>query len=282
MDTTLTNGFWSPRRFGQLLLRELVTGYRSLLIAMAAIGGFIIVISVLTGLGITMSARPGETISGEYYLGFFQNLLFVGGFIVTSLAFREMWHNGGGVFYLTIPGSIFEKLTTKLLMTSIGYAAGCLVYFTAVAAIGHGITQLIFGVAPGLFNPLTTGVFRLILIYLVVQSVFLLGSVWFRKVALIKTMLWGVIFAIGLGIILAVVARIALADHFVWHAATNGAFRGAWNLDLGNGRLQTVFAPGTSAWAGLMVFRTVGRVLLWVAAPVMWLASYFRLHEVEV
>jgi hypothetical protein len=274
-------GFFSPRRFGHLLLREMAASYRSLLIAMAAVGGGVLVISLLTGLGVTMSARTG-TISGDYFLGFYQNLLFVGGLVVTSLAFREIRQNGGGIFYLTIPGSIFEKFATKLLLTSVGYAVGSAVFFTAVAAISHGITLLIFGVGPGLFNPLSVGILRLMLIYIAVQSVVLLGSVWFRRIAIVKTALSATIFVLGAALIVAAVGRIALSGHFAWHAATNETFKGGWSFNLGQDRLNQVFSPGTSAYAGLMVFRVIGKVLLWLAAPAAWLAGYFRLREVEV
>jgi hypothetical protein len=279
MEATTRMGFFSPRRFGHLLLREMATGYRSLLIAMAAIGAAILVISLLFGLGATMSGRTG---SGYSLLGFYQNLLLVGGLVVTSLAFREIRQNGGGIFYLTIPGSIFEKFTTKLLMTSVGYALGSAIFFTAATAISQGITLLIFGTGPGVFNPLSVGVLRMMLIYIAVQSVVLLGSVWFRRIALVKTALAATIFVLGAAVLVAVVARIVLAGHFAWHGAANASFRGGWNLDLNNGQLQTIFAPGTTAYAGLMVFRTLGKVLLWLAAPVAWLAGYFRLREVEV
>ncbi len=275
-------GFWSPRRFGQLLLRELVSGYRGLLIAMAAVGGALIVVSALTVLGMVLGGRTGAR-GGDYYLGFYQNLLLLGGFIVTSLAFREMWHNGGGTFYLTIPGSIFEKLTSKLLVTSLGYALGSTIFFTAAAVLSEGLNLLIFGVGHGFFNPLTMGVLRLIAIYLVAQSVFLLGSIWFRKLAFVRTVLWIAIFAAVAAVVAGVSFRLALGGHIQWNVAQTGELRmGGWSLDLSQGRLPEAFAPGTRAYGGLMVFRTIACVMRWLVAPVAWLASYFRLRESEV
>jgi hypothetical protein len=280
MEKQATMGFWSPRRFGQLLLREAVSGYRGLLIAMAAVGGALILITALTAIGFAMSGRgPG---SDDFYVSFFNNLLFLGGFIVTSLAFREVWQNSGGIFYLTIPGSIFEKFTSKLIVTSIGYAVGSAIFFTAAAAIAEGVSILIAGSGHGFFNPLDYDVLRSIVIYLVVQSVFLLGSIWFRKGAFLRTVLWIAIFGIAAGIVAAVVARFALADHFVWQVAGAGPRFGGWNLDIGSAQLQRLIAPGTRGYAGLMVFETISRVGFWLLAPVMWVAAYFRLGEAEV
>jgi hypothetical protein len=282
MEATTRMGFWSPRRFGQLLLRELVTGYRSLLIAMAAVAGALIVISLLTALGISMSGTNVRINGGDFYLGFFQNLLFIGGFVVTSLAFREIWQNGGGIFYLTVPGSIFEKFTTKLLVTAVGYAVGVTVFFSLAAAAAEGLTLLVFGVGHGFFNPLDARVLREVLIYIPAQSICLLGSIWFRKLALMRTVFWATIFALAAGLIGGLAGRIFLANHFVWHTVQAGARVGGWSMNLSPEQLQAIFSPGTSGYAGLMVFRTIGRVLLWIAAPVFWLAGYFRLREVEV
>jgi len=283
MEATAAMGFWSPRRFGQLLLREVVSGYRGLLIAMAAVGGSLVLIAALTAFGIAVSGGFARAGADTFYFGFFQNLVYLGGFIVTSLAFREMWHNGGGIFYLTIPGSIFEKFVSKLLVTSVGFAVGSTVFFTAVAALAEGVTWLIAGTGHGFFNPFDPAVLHTIVVYLVVQSAFLLGSVWFRKLAFVKTVLWAALFLIAVGIIAAVVARIALADQFAWHTVqAGGRSIGGWSWNLGNAQMQELFAPGTRGYQGLAVFETIARVGSWVVAPVFWLAAYFRLGEVEV
>ncbi|HEY9595189.1 MAG TPA: hypothetical protein VHE79_11965, partial [Spirochaetia bacterium] len=142
MENPLKNGSFSFKRLGQLLLRDLTGGYRSMLTAMAAVGGVIIVLSVLSTMGLARSqgfAGPGF----GFYLQFLGEILFIGGFIVTSFAFREVWQPGGGIFYLTIPGSILEKFLSKLLVTSIGFAIGSLVYMAAVTAVSEGINHLL-------------------------------------------------------------------------------------------------------------------------------------------
>jgi hypothetical protein len=283
VEMHVKNGFFSTRRFGRLMLRELASSYRALLIAMAAVAGAVIVLSALTALGlVTVNAgsRPG---SEGFYLGYFINLLFLGGFIVTSLSFREVWHNGGGIFYLTLPGSIFEKLVSKLIMTSVGFGLGSLVFITAVAAVSEGIDTLIFGFGHGMFNPFEPTTLVIVTRYLILQSVFLLGSIWFRKLAFVKTVLWSLLFCIGILIVTGIVGRIALADHIVWNTVQAGGARfGGMSFTIGGNRLQEIFAPGTTAYAQLMVFKTIACVLCYALAPVAWLATYFRLRETEV
>ena len=283
MTTHLKNGFWSTRRFGRLMLREVATSYRALLIAMAAVAGTVIVLSALTALGLVAvnpGARPGTE---GFYLGYFINLLFLGGFIVTSLSFREVWQNGGGIFYLTLPGSMFEKALSKLLMTSVGFGLGSLIFMTAVAAVSESIDTLVFGFGHGMFNPFDPSALLNLGRYLLLQSVFLLGSIWFRKLAFVRTVLWIAIFAAGIAIVLAVVGRISFSNHMVWNTVqASGARFGGWSFNFGGQNLPQIFAPGTAAYGRLMVFKTIADVGCYALAPVAWLATYFRLHETEV
>ncbi len=265
------NKAFKPRRFAQLLLRDFAGGYKSLLVAMAAVAGSVLLVSALTVLGRKLSGLT--TGMANFYPSFFQNLLFLGGFIVASLAFREVRQNGGGTFYLTLPASSLEKFASKLLATSVGYALGCLVFFTAVAAVSEGINRLIFGFGNYFFNPFDLEVLEEIGYYLVFQSVFLLGSVWWKKLAFVKTVLTIQAVAVGIILVAAVALRIVFRQYF--HG---------WQIDF-------AFVPG---WPLLMeqttlgfgplvqIARVVRIVFLAGTAPVCWLISWLRLREIEV
>ena len=168
-------------------------------------------------------------------------------------------------------------------MTSVGFGVGSLIFMTAVAAASEGIDTLVFGFGHGMLNPFDPAALLSLVRYLILQSVFLLGSIWFRKLAFVKTALWTVIFAAGLAIILAIVGRFALADHMVWNTVQAGSGRaGGWSFNMNGESLAQIFAPGTSAYARLMVFKTIATVFYYALAPVAWLATYFRLRETEV
>lgn len=282
METRMKKGFFKPRRFGQLLLRDLAGGYRGILIAMAAVAGTVIVLSALTMLGQAPAGEIRYNGALGFHLGFFVQLLFFGGFIVTSLAFREARQNGSAAFYLTLPASLFEKLASKLLVTSVGFALGSLVFYTATAAVSEGINTLIFGTSHGFFNPFDPTVLKAVALYLLAQSVYLLGSIWFKKFAFVKTVLWVSVAAIGIIVVAAVVGRIVLADHFVWNPpGKTGLPRGAWGLNWSDEFFASKFGLGSRGYSGLMTFKTIGEVLFFAMAPVCWLAAYYRLNEIE-
>jgi len=274
---------FSIRRFGRLLLRELAHSYRGLLIAMAAVAGGVIVVSAIGALAMSAGGAPVGTVRGDGYFGFYQNLLFLGGFIITSLAFREVWQAGSGIAYLTLPGSLFEKFVVKLLLTSVGFAAGTLVFVSAVAAASEGLDRLLFGVGHGFFNPFTPAVLQAVVRYVVLQSFFLLGSIWFRKLAFVKTALWIVLFGIALAIVSTIALRIGLASHFAAAPGSFGGLRlGGWAFDLNGTGLQELFKPGARGYRGAMAFKTAAEALVIALAPASWVAAYFRLGEAEV
>ena len=115
----------SIRRLGLLLRRDFSAGYKSVIIAMAAVGGVVFLVTVVTAFGRQL---------GGMHRSLYLPLLFIGGYIVTSLTFKELHLNGQSVFYLALPGSSLEKFVSKLMVTSVGYAFGSLFFYTAVSA----------------------------------------------------------------------------------------------------------------------------------------------------
>jgi hypothetical protein len=265
------NTAFKPRRFAQLLLRDLAGGYKSMLVAMAAVAGTVILVSALTVLGRRLGGASVGV--GNFHDNIFGNVLFLGGFIVSSFAFREIRQNGGGIFYLTLPASSLEKYASKVLATSVGYALGSVVFYTAAAAASEGINRLVFGFGNSFFNPFDLHVLEALGYYCVAQSVFLLGSVWWRKLAFVKTALTIQAVAVGVAMVGGFTARI------VFHRYFQG-----WSLDLGDVPGWDELMRQTSLGFGPLV--TIGRiakiVFLAGTAPVCWLLGWLRLRDIEV
>ncbi len=271
----------SPRRLGRLFLRELAVGYRGILVAAVTAAGAVIVISAISSLLMMAGGAPSGTVQGDGYAGFFRLLLYVGGFIITSLAFREVWQPGGGISYLSLPGSTLEKLVVKLLLTSVGFAAGSLIFMSAVGAASEVIDRLVFGVGRGFFNPFTSSVLQAVARYMVIQSFFLLGSIWFKKLAFVKTALTMMVFAICLFILGAIAMRIAIGPHLAAMARGGGPI-GGWMLQLNGPGFQNLFTPGSRGYGGAHAFKIAAETLFIALAPASWVAAYFRLGEAEV
>jgi hypothetical protein len=258
--------WFSPRRLWLLLRRDFSNGYRAVLIAMAAVGGLVLLLTVVSSLGRVQPFR---------HASLFIQVLFVGGIVISSLSLREIHQDGQSILYLTLPGTSLEKFLSKLLVSSVGYALGALIYYTAVSSAGEGLNRLLIGAGHPFFNPFARNVLLATVTYLVVQSVFLAGSAFFRRLAFLKTALFLILFGIGLSIIIGVAMRFLLAD-FGWRGGT---------LNLGPyfGQLQ----QGGPAEAALLPlfkgFLLALKILFWgFLAPVCWLAGYLRLAETEV
>ena len=85
---------------------------------------------------------------------------------------------------------------------------------SAAAAVSEALDRLVFGVGHGFFDPFTPAVLQALVRYVVLQSFFLLGSIWFRKLAFVKTVLSIVVFGVALAIVGTIALRIGLASHF--------------------------------------------------------------------
>jgi len=260
-------GFFNPRRFLLLLRRDFSNGYRSVLIAMATVSIIIILTSAF-------SVMLGG--SGEFHTARFTGLLFIGGYIVSSLAFRELHQPDRSYFYCTLPGSLVEKFSSKLLVTSLGYALGTLIFYTILGAASEGINRLIFGHGNYFFNPLDMNILLMATAYLVTQSVFLTGSVYFRKLAFLKTTLTVNVAAIVFALIIALTFYLIFREH-IHPGGLDPRIQAILNKLGHTGQIEAELGNFVSAFLSLL------KILFWyVLAPVCWLISYFRLSETEV
>ena len=264
---------FSPRRLFLLLKRDFVHGYRGVLIAMAAVGGLMLLISLVSMLG-----RPG----GDFYMPFYVGLLVLGGLISTSSAFRELHQPASGPFYLTLPGTMVEKLVSKLLVSSLGFAAATLLFMGGISALSELINRAVFGAGHRWFNPVAVENLHIAALYLVFQSIYLLGSIWFHKVAFLKTVLAQSIIGIGIFIIAMVILRVVLGNLFMRAGLSPGP--GMGQMFSRNFGQFTINGQSSAALAqGAQVFGTIARVCFWaLLAPFCWVAAYFRLRETEV
>jgi hypothetical protein len=269
-DGVIESAF-NPRRLFLLFKRDFVDGYRALLITAAAVGGSIIVISFLSAL----AGSRGSDMYTPFYIGF----LCLGGLIFTSESFKEMHVAGTGPFYLTLPGSRFEKFACKLLVSSVGFALGAILLTTVAAGISELINRAVFGAGNLMFNPLGEVSLIAAASYLVYQSVYLLGSVWFKKLAFLKTTLVVSLLSIFLMIFAGLMFRLVFSDFFNgWNfTPTVEAFMNQW---------FTAHFPNEQAvlsWMRSDGFVIALKALWWgCLAPVCWIIAYIKLGETEV
>ncbi|MFW6312463.1 MAG: hypothetical protein ACOC2N_01090 [Spirochaetota bacterium] len=258
----------SPQRVGLLMRHDLATQRKSLTTAFITLAG------VTFGLFMFAAATAG---GAGFHESVFANILFIGGYVVSSTAFAELHDPKSGVHYLMLPGSSLEKYLARLLLTSIGWTLAVLVGYIVMTGLSAAVAGIFFDTHPGVFLPARRAIWGGIGTYLVTQSIFLFGSIYFRKVAFLRTALSTIVVAISLGLIYLVAIRVFFAPAFIGAFETVG---GVEQMITGpNGVGITEFALESV----VPVFETLQRILLWVVTPVFfWIAGVLRLRETEV
>jgi hypothetical protein len=172
-----------------------------------------------------------------------------------------------------LPGSALEKFAAKLLLTSVGWAAAVTVMTAVATALGAGIASVFFSVNPGIIVPLDREQWMIIATYLVSQSVFLFGSIYFRKTAFLKTALSVIAAAFVFALIWILAVRIYYAPMLI------ELFGGS---DFQSVKIENVqLTPRGVAF--LSRLEVAGKVLSWAVVPLFfWTVGLFRLRETEV
>lgn len=255
----------SPRRVGILMRHDLAINLKSTLTGFATVAGVVVALFLI-------SAATGGDGSGDFHASLFANILLIGGFVVSSVAFSDLNDPKNGIHYLMLPGSTVEKYLAKLLLTSVGWTVAVTVIYTVASALGAAIASIAFAQHPGVFVPADRSAWNTIAGYLVTQSIFLFGSVYFRKVAFLKVVLGAIGVAFSLGLIYLLAARVIFADAFVGLLSVQAE---EWE------QMVRVTSPNADAF-----FRTlgvIGDVFTWAVMPIFfWIAGFMRLRETEV
>jgi hypothetical protein len=257
---------FNPRRFFLLIRNSLFLGRSLILIFSAAIGGMVILLSIL-------SAKYRGLL--EMYSIFYYVTLYTGGFILTENIFKELHHEARGAAWLSLPASTFEKFTCRLVITAVMYPIGIMMLFFLISLISEGIMRNLWGPGHGLglFNPFTRMILINTLIYFILQSVFLLGGVYFKTHAIIMTILSLAIYSFIFYMIIGFTGKILFKDFFfLWHSVYMSNHMSSM--------------PGLSFEYNVHI----GSILNWainigfwyLLAPLCWVIGYFRLKEKEI
>jgi hypothetical protein len=223
-----------------------------------------------------------------YYIG-----LFGVGCLYASLLFAELASGPRAMNFLAVPASHFEKLLVSLLY-------GVIIFFVVYTAIFHIINFSMMGVGnaiakrqwnagshaagevftPGKVanvffdeskSPGQVNVFYYILLcYFVVQSAFILGSVYFSKFSFIKTVIVGVLVVLFFVFLIGKLFQDALPQGVQYNGLTS------WRLmatDIDSYKLVKL-----PSWIDdVLLF-----ILKFALAPIFWVTTYFRLKEKEI
>jgi len=228
-----------------------------------------ITIAVFTLMNLTNSS--GKSFSIEMFL-------FISGFIFAAQTFKVFSFTPGGMHYLLIPATHLEKLTITILLSTFYFFLMILITYSIGAILGTTIGNIFFD----LHNPVQFALFQSSPNYLVngnaihsnsgllntfitfagIQSIFMLGSVYFKRNAVGRTFLSIILICIVLVIFEVLLLKATFGTYHLDGQMINLTFSEGENL---------------SHW-----FEIAGNIIKYSLIPFFWVVTYFRLTEKEV
>lgn len=249
-------------RYLKLLRNEMKFNHRGVLIIAAGFFFF------LTLLSLFVRERVGQ--DGEFMNIWYGLTLLVGGFYYTSIAFRELNRPHTAHLYLMTPASTLEKFLSKWTLTTVGFTVGHLITYTLFSIIVLAIDSYFGHTYFNAFEPFGEHPLLLMKLYMTLSSVFLLGSLAFKRYEFFKTQIFLNVLSILLAIIGVFLFRIVFNQYF------DGMQPQMNNIVIGGPEDDFRDFMEGSLW-------TVLKYLFWLGLPLLlWTVGFFKLKEQEV
>jgi hypothetical protein len=273
-----TSDVFNLNRFGLYIKKHLIDNYRLYamsLVVLFALLLIVVVITYLTG----DNFRHYNNLIPMYCIG-----IILSGMIFTSAAFSEFSTKPKGVDYLMLPASHFEKFITVFLFTTVGFL---LVYHLAFYVMFLCLDQIaMLRSGQHMINDLNTdrgilriGYFYPCFIWLLLQSIFLLGASYFEKYSFLKTIFLTIIVLFALFLLNAVFVKILFGNNLVEWFAHAPMFAVMVKNELASpnqfNEVKQLFLPRTMQ----DILGFAGKYLL---IPFFWVVAYFRLKDKEI
>ena len=193
----MTSGF-SFERFWQVTRRTLQINRRTYLLGF---GGTFIGLYALWILITLFGHIPNDAEPSYFILGLGMFIYFIAGYVLTAKIFSELQSPDSASQLLTLPATTSEKLFSSWFISFILYTLTTLVVLTALLLLMFITSGLFFGES---FN-FASGMAALepienTLTYMLFNSVFLLGAVFFRGNNFLKTAFSILLFFLFIGI----------------------------------------------------------------------------------
>lgn len=254
--------YFQPNRFLYLLKKDTLFDHKRTWM----MAGVLFTIGLIT---IISWAYDGDNDTAEFHVDTFGALLLIGGFIYTASAFKELDETNTAHLYLSLPASNFEKFFSKFLTTTIGFAFGFTLFYWIFSLLTNGIVEGYFDMDMEPFRPFSDHNGFLFKLFFVIQPLFLLGAIIFRKYAAAKTVFAVLLLEIVLAIIGYLLMRIVFFDFFE-----------GWKL-IGPG-IEAVPSKGFEDFVSGPL-KNIGEFMFWYVLPVFfWVVCYFKLSEKEI
>jgi hypothetical protein len=268
------NQFFNLNRFNLLVVKHWADNKNRYGLSVLAFMGVLILwflLSILTGDADPMGVDV-QVIS--YFV-----LLFGAGTFYASQYFSELGSHTKGSNFLLVPASIFEKILCAVLYNIILFFVVFTVAYYLVDMVMVTLTN--FFIDSGIKKASVANVFslmnkefnegadfNLLLVFFSIQSIFLLGSVYFSKYSFIKTIISGFVTCF------IVFFLVYFLYEFLPKGEYSSPFLTSYRIHV-DGDIHLIQLPG---WLASLVWFLV----MYAIAPFLWIVTYYRLKEKQV
>ncbi len=168
------------KRLYFLIRRHILANGKSWLIAYGAVSGALLALTLFRGY-----FQPADIggLTGLYFV-----VMFISGYIFTAGIYGELHQPQRSYQYLSLPVSTTERLLSAWLITALLFPVVALITMAMIVFIGNLVMNLTLDITPfgGVFS---AGVWSSVKVYVITQSMFLLGAAYFRGYNFLKTVL---------------------------------------------------------------------------------------------
>ena len=250
------NEIFNLKRFG-LLLKEQISKNLKILIM-----GTVVVFAILGALNlISILSTSNHIVNDDTRFGFYISLMYPAGILLSGFWFTNIQKSSIESGGLLLPASHFEKICIAFLINVILFI---LIYIIIVVtlelAMFHDIKILKIILKHGLRYGSNLNDFYMP--FLALQSMFLFGSLLFKKMPPLKTGFTLFLIYIGLMIVHTIVLKNVLKDDN--YTNIRDFIFGQYNIQV-------------SAYYSIIM-----KIVFYSSFPVFWVASYFKLKEKQV
>lgn len=200
-----------------------------------------------------------------------QTIILVTGFIFAAREFKVFAYAPGGMHYLLIPATHTEKLTSAILLNTFYFFGMSIITYTLGHWAGTTIFQQFFGnfvqntdfLPTNFNNPASEHFWIFFGVFALIQAIFMLGSLYFKRSSVGRTMLSVIALGFILGLIELLLIKILFGTYHIGNEMVS------INISANN----ETFSPG---------FGIAGKIVGYLLIPFFWIVSYFRLTEKQV
>lgn len=260
-----TQNSFSFSRLGLLIKKQWFDNARLYMLSLLALTGILVIVFVLW-----VTFNGSKRFDEQDTLVFYGIFLFVIGLIFASTTFNALSENARGTYWLTVPATNLEKLSSGLFYAVIAFPLVYTMIFLLLRQVVFFSIKLNPDHSINYQNNIGAFIKYLTIIFVPLQILFVLGSVYFKRYAFIKTVL--------------VLLIVVFVYSFLFQVITRELF------DRGNGthmrNLTSVAIYEADETRILRLHPSVNQfvdlLLQYIWAPVLLVATYFRLKEKEL